>query len=114
MDSMSARAHTPTDAELARRATAAMKLRADGNTQTAIAQQLNVSQPSVNRWTKGKRRPGARTFHTLHEAEGDPEQRTQKPQHGRPPILTDDQLRKVFMQRSTDDWTGTALGKPCS
>lgn len=81
----------PTDAELLRRRAAALKLRAEGRTQTYIAKRLNVSQPTVSSWLRARtRKRAARTF-------ADPLAAAfSKPPDGRPPLVTDDQLRAIL------------------
>jgi transcriptional regulator with XRE-family HTH domain len=39
-------------------------------TQTALAQQLNVSAPTVNDWVHGESSPATSRLHGIHEATG--------------------------------------------
>jgi transposase len=88
----------PTDAELARRRTVALRLARDGWFQTEIAAELRVSQPTVSRWIAGLYAKTARRGRTRDDTAHLP------PIGGRAPVLTDAELRAVF--RSRKAWKG--------
>jgi transposase len=79
----------PTDAEIAGRRDRALSMARENFSQTYIANKLNVSQPTVSRWLHG-----THGFGTSRVSRRD-ETARQKPQIGRAPQLTVEQLRAI-------------------
>lgn len=80
-----------TDDDLRRRRDAAFALAQAGCSENAVAKSLNVSQPTVHRWLNGTQRAGA-----VGSAAAAPRMPRPKPRDGRPPLLTDGQLRALL------------------
>lgn len=99
---------TPTDAELARRRISAEQMWTYGFTQVYIARKLNVSQTTVSRWVNGGQRRRAASKPRIRAAD-QPDVRDRKPQIGRPPVLTMEQLRKVWLQKECFPFKGQAF-----
>src|SRR5947209_6119097 len=96
-------AFTPTDSELARRRETAAAMAREGFSQSYIARKLNVTQPTVCRWLHGTQGFGTSKPHVL-EPEKTAAGAGTKPQNGRAPFLTIEQLRKL--KGKEQDWTG--------
>jgi len=92
-----------TDAELDRRRDIALPMAREGFTQTSIAKKLNVEQPTVSRWVSGIQRSRASKSTLKPEETGASEE---KPQIGRAPFLTVEQLSEIKDQRPGYRWTG--------
>jgi transposase len=96
----------PTDAELARRREEALRLWGEGFTQVWIARRLNVAQPTVSRWVRGRYRLRAlrppQPEHLIPAC-------SSAPLACRPHVMTDDQLGEVWETRPAESWTGSAF-----
>jgi transposase len=95
---------TPTDAELTRRRGAAIAMALEGFSQTSIARKLAVAQPTVCRWLRGTQRSRILKSRVLRPEEADAA--GEKPQIGRAPCLTVEQLREIKAQRPGHHYTG--------
>jgi transposase len=95
---------TPTDAELTRRRDAAMAMAGEGFSQTYIANKLAVAQPTVCRWLRGTQRSRTLKSRVLKPEEADAA--GEKPQIGRAPCLTVEQLRGIEAQHPGHRLTG--------
>jgi transposase len=95
----------PTDADIAWRRMMAIKAFREGWTQIWIAKTLNVSQPTVSRWVRGEKR--SRVLRPPPLVLDDPQMARGHSPVGRAPILTDEQIGKVWGKRR--GWTAKAF-----